>query len=301
MNEIIKNEKIEVENMIYEIRGVQVMLDSDLAKLYEVETKRINEAVRNNPEKFPERFSWKLTDEESKIFLVENFDQKNETRGGRYKNPRVFTEQGIAMLATILKSKIATKVSIRIMDAFVVMRHYISSSLIEQKYINNQVMKNTQMLDKHSEEIKLLQSTLEKFEEKRKVNEIYFNGQIYDAYSKIYEIFSSAKKELIIIDGYADNTILNIIKRLNLNVIIITKSNNLLTKQDVEKYNKQYHNLRVLYDNTYHDRYFIIDNDILYHCGASINRIGYKTFSITEVNDRQILDVLLDNIRGGNI
>ena len=132
MNDLIEKENIEIKNMIYEIRGKQVMLDSDLAKLYHVETKRINEAVKNNMEKFPERFSWKLTDEESKNFLVENFDQKNmETRGGRYRCPRVFTEQGVAMLATILKSKIATQVSIRIMDAFVAMRKYISSDLIE--------------------------------------------------------------------------------------------------------------------------------------------------------------------------
>ena len=290
MNGIVKNEKIEVENMIYEIRGVQVMLDSDLAKLYEVETKRINEAVRNNPEKFPERFSWKLTDEESKIFLVENFDQKNETRGGRYKNPRVFTEQGIAMLATILKSKIATKVSIRIMDAFVVMRHYIGNNEYRISNIETKIIE-------HDKSINLLKELFQTSKEKKKINEIYFNGQIYDAYSKIYEIFSSAKKELIIIDGYADNTILNIIKRLNINVIIITKSNNLLTKQDVEKYNKQYHNLRVLYDNTYHDRYFIIDNDILYHCGASINRIGYKTFSINLINDKTICNLLMSTIK----
>lgn len=112
-----------VVNMIYEIRGKQVMLDSDLAILYNVETKRINEAVRRNLEKFPERFSWILTDEESKSFLVANCDQKVETRGGKYKNPRVFTEQGVAMLATILKSQIATQVSIAIMDAFIAMRH----------------------------------------------------------------------------------------------------------------------------------------------------------------------------------
>ena len=182
------------------------------------------------------------------------------------------------------------------MDAFVVMRHYISSSLIEQKYINNQVMKNTQMLDKHSEEIKLLQSTLEKFKEKKKINEIYFNGQIYDAYSKILEIFNDAKDNLIIIDGYADKTILDIVKRLKVKVKLITKPNNLLTKQDVEKYNKQYHNLEVIFDSTYHDRYFILDDNILYHCGASINRIGYKTFSITQVNDESILETLLNNI-----
>ena len=109
INDLIEKEDVKIKNMIYEVRGKQVMLDSDLAKLYHVETKRINEAVKNNREKFPERFSWKLTEEESKMFLVEIFDQKNiETRGGRYRCPRVFTEQGVAMLATILKSKVAT-------------------------------------------------------------------------------------------------------------------------------------------------------------------------------------------------
>ena len=132
MNSIMEKENIKIENMIYEIRGQQVMLDSDLAKLYQCKngTKEINQAVKNNPNKFPKRFSWKLTDEEIKIFLVANCDQKIETRGGRYKNPRVFTEQGVAMLATILKSKVAVKVSIEIMDAFVAMRKYISNNLI---------------------------------------------------------------------------------------------------------------------------------------------------------------------------
>ena len=195
MEEVFIKYEIKIENMIYEIRGKQIMLDSDLAKLYQCKngTKEINQAVKNNIEKFPERFSWKLTSEESKKFLVKNFDQKNiETRGGKFKNPRVFTEQGVAMLATILKSKVATNISIQIMDAFVAMRKYIGSNLLEQKYINNQVMKNT-------EDIKVLQESFCKFEEKRKVNEIYFNGQIYDAYFKIYEIFNFAKNKLVII------------------------------------------------------------------------------------------------------
>jgi len=289
MNEAIEKDKIIIEKMIYEIRGKQVMLDSDLAKLYRVETKRINEAVRNNPNKFPERFSWRLTEEETKIFLDEIFDQKIETRGGRYKNPRVFTEQGVAMLATILKSKVATEVSIGIMDAFVSMKKYISSSLLEQKYINNLVLE-------HDSNIKLLQESFFKFEEKKQVSGIYFNGQIYDAYSKIYEIFNEAKNNLIIIDSYADNTILDIIKRLKVNVIIITKANNLLTNQDIFKYNKQYHNLKVIYNNTFHDRYFILDNKNIYHCGASINKIGYKTFSITLINDNLVLEPLLDRV-----
>ena len=131
MNDVILKAK-NMKDMIYEIRGKQVMLDSDLAKLYQVETKRINEAVRNNPEKLPERFSFKLTDEESKNFKVENFDQKIETRGGRFKNPRVFTEQGVPMLATVLRTSVASQVSVSIMRAFVEMRKYISTTLVKK-------------------------------------------------------------------------------------------------------------------------------------------------------------------------
>lgn len=157
MNEVITSEESSIEDMIYEIRGKQVMLDSDLAKLYHVETKRINEAMRRNPEKFPERFCFKLSSEESKTFLVANCDQKIETRGGRYKNPIAFTEQGVTMLATILKSKVATKVSIRIMDAFVAMHKYISNNLIEQKLINNIVLDNKNDIKDIKNNIKLLQ------------------------------------------------------------------------------------------------------------------------------------------------
>ena len=180
----------------------------------------------------------------------------------------------------------AEEVSIKIMDAFVAVRKYISTNLIEQKYINILVLED-------HEKIKALESSFAKFEEKRKVNEIYFNGQIYDAYSKIQEIFNEATKEIIIIDSYADYTLLDIIKRLKIKVIIITKPNNLLTKQDIIKYSKQYNNLKVIYDNTFHDRYFILDNKIVYHCGASINRIGYKTFSITLINDEEIRQTLI--------
>ena len=193
------------------------------------------------------------------------------------------------MLATILKTKIATQVSIRIMDAFVSMRHLISNSLIEQNYINNLVLED-------HDKIKKLEESFNKLEEKKKINEIYFNGQIYDAYYKIQEIFNEAKNSLIIIDGYADNTILNIIKRLKVSVIIITKPNNLLTKQDIKKYNLQYNNLKVVYDNTFHDRYFIIDNNIVYHCGASINKIGKKTFSINLINDIEVCNALLSKV-----
>ena len=285
MNNTIVKDEVNIENLIYEVRGKQVMLDSDLARLYHTETRRINEAVNRNKAKFPERFCYRITESEYN-FLKSQFAT---SKGGSRKGHTVFTEQGVAMLATILKTDVATKVSIAIMDAFVAMRKYISSNLLEQKYINNIVFE-------HDSQIKLLQSTFNKLEEKKKVNEIYFDGQIYDAYSKIQEIFKEAKKEIIIIDGYADNTILDIIKRLKVNVIIITKPNNLLTKQDVLKYNKQYHNLKVIYDNSFHDRYFILDSNIVYHCGASINRIGYKTFSITLIGDGEVCMLLLNKV-----
>lgn len=285
MNEVIV--KDEIEDLIYEVRGKQVMLDSDLAKLYECVngTKTINLAVKRHIKRFPERFMFQLTKEEYDKLRFQLETTNNMSRS----LPYVFTEQGVAMLATILRTKVAEEVSIRIMDAFVAMRKYISSNLIEQKYINSIVLED-------HDKIKLLEKSFNKLEEKRKINEIYFNGQIYDAYSKIYEIFNDAKNNLIIIDSYADNTILDIIKRLNINVIIITKENNLLTTQDIFKYNKQYNNLKVIYDNTFHDRYFILDSATIYHCGASINKIGYKTFSITLVNDEFILEILLNRI-----
>ena len=160
------------------------------------------------------------------------------------------------MLATILKSDIATEITIKIMDAFVMMKHYIGDN--EYRLSNVE----TKIID-HDDRIKLLETSFEKLGEKNKTSDIYFNGQIFDAYSNIYKIFSDAKNSLVVVDGYADNVVLDIIKRLNMDVTIITKSNTLLTKQDIEKYNKQYHNLRVIYDNTFHDRYFILDNNVV--------------------------------------
>ena len=291
MNNTIVKDEVNIENLIYEVRGKQVMLDSDLARLYGCAngTKTINQAVKRNVDKFPDDFYFQLTKNEFFNLKSQVGTSSWNDYGGIRKLPYVFTEQGVAMLATIIKTKVATEMSITIMRAFVAMRKYISSNLIEQKYINNMVLE-------HDSQIKLLQSTFNKLEEKKKVNEIYFDGQIYDAYSKIQEIFKEAKKEIIIIDGYADNTILDIIKRLKVNVTIITKPNNLLTKQDVLKYNKQYHNLKVIYDNSFHDRYFILDGNIVYHCGASINRIGYKTFSITLIGDGEVCMLLLNKV-----
>lgn len=285
MNELKAKENIKVENMIYEIRGKQVMIDTDLAKLYGVETKRINEAVSRNKEKFPERYAFRISEKEYNV-LKSHFAT---SKGGARKGHAVFTEQGVAMLATVLKSKIATNVSIAIMDAFVAMRKYISTNLIEQKYVNSMVLK-------HDNQIKLLQESFSKFEENKKLNEIYFDGQIYDAYSKIKDIFGSAKIELIIVDAYADKSVLDIIRNTGVKVTLIVKSKGLLTKTDIDKYNGQYGNLNIIYDDSFHDRYFILDNEIIYHCGTSINYAGRKTFSINKLEDVVVKKSLLNKI-----
>jgi len=298
MNELIV-EEIKIENMIYEIRGKQVMLDSDLAKLYQCKngTKEINQAVRNNFEKFPERFSWILSKEE-----YENLKSKiltsscKDNYGGRRYNPRVFTEQGVAMLATILKSQIATRVSISIMDAFVSMRKYISNELLEQQHMKNMLLKHDNEIIKNTNEIKLLQESFDKLQNKELINEIYFEGQIYDAYSKILDIMIKAKEEIIIIDNYADKIVLDMISRMKVIVILITRKNNLLKDIDIEKYNKQYNNLTIKYDNTFHDRYIILDKEKVYHCGSSINHIGNKTFSINILQEKEIIDLLINKV-----
>ncbi len=290
MQELV-NSNLEIENLIYEIRGQQVMLDSDLAKLYQCKngTKSLNLAVKRNSERFPNDFYFQLTKEEYKNLKFQNETSSWNNYGGVRKLPYAFTEQGTAMLATILKTEVAAEVSIQIMRAFVSMRKYISTNLIEQKYINNLVLED-------NKRINALEETFTKFEEKKRTNEIYFDGQIYDAYSKVVDIFKSAKKELIIIDGYADKTVLDLIKNLSIKIILIVREKGLLHKLDIEKYNLQYHNLKVFYDNTFHDRYFILDKEIIYHCGTSLNHIGEKTFSINLLEDEIVKKALLDKI-----
>ncbi|MBQ4061140.1 MAG: ORF6N domain-containing protein, partial [Bacilli bacterium] len=195
---LIEKETINIENMIYEIRGVQVMLDSDLAKLYRCSngTKSINLAVKRHINRFPERFMFRLTEDELTIFSsrfqTETLNVNDNKRGSNIKYlPYVFTEQGVAMLATVLRTEVAEQVSIQIMDAFVAMRKYISSNLLEQKYINDMVLK-------HDGEIRILQDAFKKFTPKN--NHLFFEGQIYDAHSLLLDIIDNAKESIIIID-----------------------------------------------------------------------------------------------------
>jgi hypothetical protein len=277
----------EIEGKIYEINGIPVMLDSDLAKLYSVQTKRINEAVKNNPYKFPERFSWVLNIHDE-LNLRSKFSTSSlkSNYGGRRHNIRVFTEQGVAMLTTIIKSKVAVETSIAIMDAFVKMRHFIVNNKNIFISLNNM---NNKLIE-HDKKINIL---FDRFEPKEI---LLLEGQTYDAYSKILDIFKLAKEELIIIDNYADNKVLNMISKLKVNIMLITKDSKRLNELDIEKYNSQYNNLKVIRNNTFHDRYIIIDEKEIYHLGASINNAGNKTFSINKLEDKIVIDSLLNTI-----
>ena len=294
MNQLVEDK---IENMIYEIRGQQVMLDSDVSKLFGYETKYLNRQVSRNINRFPKNYCFQLTKEEYKNLRCQNVTSnlKNNFGGRRYL-PFVFTEYGITMLAGILKSETAVKMSLKIVETFIKLRKYISNNLIEQQYINKLVLE-------HDSDIKLLQESFDKLEEKKLKNEIYFNGQIYDAYSKIIDMLNEGKNEVIIIDSYADKKVLDIISNIDKEVILITRKNNLLKEIDIEKYNKQYNNLKIIYDNTFHDRYIILDKNIFYHLGASINYIGNKTFSINIIEENIVKDLLIEKIKnlvGGN-
>ena len=291
MLEVIEENKI--ENMIYEIRGKQVMLASDVAKLYHSETKVINQVVKRNINRFPTDFCFQLTFDEWISLRSQNVTSSQERNlimhGGVRYLPFVFTEHGIMMLSGLLKSDVAVEINIRIINAFVKMRKFISNDLMQLDDIN-------QIIIRHDNEIKLLQESLDKMYKQDSCNHIYYDGQIYDAYSKIVDIMNMAKEELIIIDGYADKSVLDIISNISVNVILICKSKSLLNKIDIDKYNSQYDNLKIIYNDSFHDRYFILDNRIVYHCGASLNYAGSKTFSINKLEDSIVINSLLDRI-----
>lgn len=287
LNITVKEKEIEeasnsVKNMIYEINNVQVMLDSELARLYQCKngTKEINQAVKNNPLKFPKRFSWVLNDTELEELRSKNLTT-NYSKMSR-SNPRVFTEQGVMMLATILKSDVAVEVSINIMDAFVKLRKYVSNSLM-----------NSEMLINHENRILKLETAFNKMQEKEKINTIFFEGQIFDAYVLLLDIFDTATEEIIIIDNYAGKELLKILKNVNKKIIIISKN---FDDTLVKKYNIEYSNIEFKNIDIFHDRFLIIDRKKLYSCGASFKDLGKKCFAINEMESKKLIDDLLDRI-----
>ena len=264
---------MDIENKIYEINGVQVMLDSDLAELYNCKngTKEINQAVKNNPDKFPERYLFRINDKEFNSLKSKLLTSK----GGSRKGHTAFTEQGVYMLATILKTSVATSVSIKIMDTFVNMRKYFRT--------NNDILIN------HENRLLVLESTLDNFK-KTELNKIFFEGELYDAYSVLIDILNSSKEEIIIIDNYASKELLDILKSINRKIIIVSKNIDDVLKK---KYELQYSNVSFINNNSFHDRFIILDRKELYIIGKDI---GKKCFSITCFEDNKYIKEILDKL-----
>ena len=304
--EIVKKETIQeseinidenaIKSMIYVVRGQQVMLDSDLAGMYQVETKRVNEGVKRNQQRFPETFCFQLSEEEYgnlKSQIATSSLENYSRHGGKRKLPYVFTEQGIAMLSAVLRSNVAIQVSIRIMNTFVEMRRFMASNSLVLSRINEIEVK--QLLYQRDTDEKFDKVFQYISEHEEVTQKIFFEGQIYDAFSLLADLVSKAEKEIVLIDNYVDIGTLNILakKREKVTVRIYTVKKTKLSAADVTNFNEQYPVLELHYTGEFHDRFLIVDGALAYHIGASLKDAGKKCFAINRIEDREnIKDIL---------
>ena len=282
-SELISLDADDIKRRIFTVRGKQVMLDSDLAELYQIKTKAFNQSVNRNIERFPVRFRFRLTKEEY-AFLRSQIVTSNG-RGGRRYMPFVFTEQGIAMLSAVLKSDVAVQVSINIMDAFVEMRHFVANNAVLFDKISSVELRQ---LEYQKQTDKKLDQLFECIGEHTETHQkIFFDGQIYDAFSLLIELIQKAEQEIILIDGYVDVSTLNLLakKQSGVAVTVYTFTKTKLTAQDVAAFNAQYPKLEVKHTNIFHDRFLILDGKTVYHIGASLKDAGKKCFGITLMDD----------------
>jgi len=294
---LVLSEAIEIQNLIYTIRGKQVMLDADLALLYHVETRTLNQAVKRNTDRFPEQFRFQLTMEENsdlKSQIVISNTGDDNSHGGRRTLPYAFTEQGIAMLSAILKSDVAVQVSIKIMDAFIKMRHFIASNALMFERISTMELWQLEFQKETTEKFDQVFKYI--FDHEESSQKIFFDGQIYDALSLISNLVKKAKKDIILIDGYVDTTTLDILSKKQANTVLTIHTGTRgckLTSTEINHFNTQYSGLQVKYTNSFHDRFLILDHKIGYHIGASIKDAGKKCFAISLIEDaKSVKDII---------
>lgn len=284
----------DIKSLIYVVRGQQVMLDSDLAMLYQVETKVFNQAVSRNIERFPENFRFQLTKEEFEALRPQIVTSNG--RGGRRYRPYMFTEQGIAMLSGVLRSDVAIQVSIHIMNTFVEMRRFIANNALLFEKVSDIELKQLEYQKSTDEKFdKVFQYIEDHAESEQK---IFFDGQIYDAFSLITSIIQKATKEIILIDGYVDVDTLNILakKNIGVDVKIYTYASAPLTNRDAANFNAQYPTLTVKKTQVFHDRFIILDGKTAYHIGVSIKDAGKKCFGISVLEDPGMVADLLNRL-----
>ena len=294
--EIIEADNVDIRSMIYMVRGQQVMLDSDLAMLYQIETKRLNERVKRNSARFPDSFCFQLTKDEYEHLRSQSATSSGEYGGRRYL-PYVFTEGGIAMLSAVLNSEIAIEVSIRIMNEFVAMRHFLANNAALFERMNAVELKQLEYQKSTDEKFDKVFRYIENHAESEQ--KIFFDGQIYDAFSLITSIIRKAQKEIILIDGYVDVDTLNILAKKNtgVDIKIYTYANAKLTNTDAANFNAQYPVLMVKKTQAFHDRFIILDGKTAYHIGASIKDAGKKCFGISLMEDPDLVTELMNRLK----
>ncbi|HPS31680.1 MAG TPA: ORF6N domain-containing protein [bacterium] len=286
----------EIQSRIYTIRGVQVMLDRDLAELYNTETKLLNRAVKRNKERFPESFMFELTDDENLRFQIGT----SKTHGGRRYLPNVFTESGIAMLSAVLKSDIAIKVSIRIMEAFVAMRKFINQNAEVFYQISSVEKKLVEYKIETDIKIEKVLSALENKQLQPRQG-IFYNGQIFDAHVFVSDLIRSAEKSIILIDNFVDDTVLTLFskRKSGVHLKILTKTISKQLALDVKKFNKQFPVAEIQEFDLSHDRFMIIDDSSVYHIGASLKDLGRKWFAFSKMEidgTRKMLSEINNNL-----
>lgn len=285
----------DIGSLVYMIRGQQVMLDSDLAMLYQIETKAFNQSVGRNIERFPENFRFQLTREEFESLRSQNATSNG--RGGRRYLPYAFTEQGIAMLSGVLRSEVAVQVSIRIMNTFVEMRRFIASNALLFSKVSDIELKQLEFQRQTDEKFDRVFQYIDDHAESEQ--KIFFDGQIYDAFSLITSLIKKAKKEIILIDGYVDTNTLDILtkKKKNVNVKIYTLPSAPISKRDISTFNQQYPSLTVSKTKVFHDRFLILDSSIAYHIGSSLKDAGTKCFGVSRIQDAGVITELLNRLK----
>lgn len=290
--------KDDISTHIYTIRGVQVMLDEDLAHLYKTSTMRLNQSVKRNINRFPDQFCFQLNRSEYTNLISQNVISSLRSQfvtsnyGGRRKLPYVFTEQGVAMLSAVLKSDVAIRMSIQIMTAFVSMRRILQSNSLVFSRLDNLEHKQLETDKKFDQVFDALSS-----KDKIPDHKIFFDGQVFDAHKFVSDLIRSAKKEIILVDNFVDDSVLNLLtkRHKDVAVIIYTKSISSSFALDIKKFNTQYPPLTVKELSTIHDRFLIIDQSTTYHFGASIKDLGKKLFAVSKLGNDSLL--LLQNLK----
>lgn len=287
----------DIRSLVYVIRGQQIMLDSDLAFLYQVETGALNRAMKRNIGRFPEDFCFQLTKDEYENLKCQIGISSENSYGGRRTLPYAFTEQGISMLASVLHSDIAVQVSIRIMRTFVEMRRFISNNALLFERISSIELKQLEYQKSTDERFDRVFQYIDDHAESEQ--KIFFDGQIYDAFSLLVSIIQKANKEIILIDGYVDVNTLDLLakKKSGVNVRCYTYSNTPLSKQDISKFNAQYATLTVKKTSVFHDRFLVLDGKTAYHIGASLKDAGRKCFGISLLTDPDMVKELLNRLK----